>query len=578
AERIRVLTEGLYGVTHFVRAIEMPEVLRQQGVSEEQFLQGRLSAAKKLSRYIIMSSLRSSRAALAEHLVGTAQAVKDFSISGFRKSTVTGNVLNKVWEIAGKPPRNKLGIDLPAWLADPEEHRKACQTDEHIFEEIYRLVRKLSAQREEHKAGLLVKLLKSHQLVLAFDGRPITLSVIRQKIEALTKKVRVIVATGDSESGRARALEAFQLGSTQKRVIGLCSDSLSEGVNLQQASALVHLDMPTVVRIAEQRVGRVDRMDSPHPQIEAWWPDDAPAFALSTDERFVERYETVESLLGSNMPLPEEMQSQSKPVDAQTLIAEFEKQAEAGYWDGIQDAFEPVRDLVQGDKCLVDESIYERYRDVTVRVLSRVSLVKATKPWAFFCLSGGAFRAPRWVFVPSFMGEPKTELAEVCGLLRGVLTEDVENRPLDDKAASLLDNFLERLDDAERALLPRKKQRALEEMRHIVGVLAEDAARLRSQDDVDHFAELINMLDKKFPGYQPDWDEVASRWLDIIRPVWFEVLNQPRRQKPLLLKDIRRPLLERRDWLAREVLENFREFPVLAGPEERVKACIIGVV
>jgi len=46
----------------------------------------------------------------------------------------------------------------------------------------------------------------------------------------------------------------------------------------------------------------------------------------------------------------------------------------------------------------------------------------------------------------------------------------------------------------------------------------------------------------------------------------------------LLLKDIRKELLKRKTWLLREVLDQFREFPVLPGPEERVKACIIGVV
>ncbi len=76
-----------------------------------------------------------------------------------------------------------------------------------------------------------------------------------------------------------------------------------------------------VVRIAEQRAGRVDRMDSPHQTIEAWWPQDAPEFALSSDEHFLERYETVESLLGSNMPLPDEMLS-TTPKDPKADICQ----------------------------------------------------------------------------------------------------------------------------------------------------------------------------------------------------------------------------------------------------------------
>lgn len=60
---------------------------------------------------------------------------------------------------------------------------------------------------------------------------------------------------------------------------------MSEGLNLQQASAVVLLDMPSVIRIAEQRVGRVDRMNSPHEEIEVWWPDDSDAFSLKTDKK-----------------------------------------------------------------------------------------------------------------------------------------------------------------------------------------------------------------------------------------------------------------------------------------------------
>src|SRR5437667_351043 len=59
------------------------------------------------------------------------------------------------------------------------------------------------------------------------------------------------------------------LGSTASGVVALCSESMAEGYNLQRASAVVHLDMPSVVRTAEQRVGRVDRLDSPHVAIDA---------------------------------------------------------------------------------------------------------------------------------------------------------------------------------------------------------------------------------------------------------------------------------------------------------------------
>ena len=577
AQQIRDLADQLFGATHFVKTIEMPEILRQQGVSEESFLKGRLSSAKKLARYIVTSSLRSSRAALVEHLVGTHEAIKRIGIKRFKKSNVTGNVLEQLDRIKDKPPKNKLSIQLPDWLTDPMAHKAACESDAVVYRRILDLAMQLSDQRERRKATHLVDLLKSHQLVLAFDRRPITLAVVRQLIGEIADKVSVIVATGEADAERAHALETFRLGSTKKKTVGLCSDSLSEGVNLQQASTLVHLDMPTVVRIAEQRVGRVDRMDSPHKVIEAWWPDDAAEFALSTDERFIERYETVESLLGSNMPLPDEMQRHGVPVEPERVIEEFERQSEMGAWDGIQDAFEPVRELVQGPLALVPIDVYERYRHISARVLSRVSVVRSKAPWAFFCLTGGAFGAPRWILLPSFMGLPVTELGEVCDALRDRLTSETENLPFDKRGGLLLTQFLKRLDEAERSLLPRRKKRALEEMRIVIGKLAENVGASGRQVDVDHLVNIIKMLDRIPSDYQPDWDEVAGRWLDVIRPVWFEVLTKRKRSRPLLLKDIRAELLARSEWLTEQVLQKFKEFPVLPSPEERVKACIIGV-
>ena len=76
---------------------------------------------------------------------------------------------------------------------------------------------------------------------------------------------------------------------------------------------------------------------------------------------------------------------------------------------------------------------------------------------------------------------------------------------------------------------------------------------------------------------QPDWDEVASRWLDVIRPVWYERLTAKGRRKPLLLKDIRTDLLKMEDKLGAEVIQGFASFPLLSPPDERIAACIIGV-
>jgi len=129
------------------------------------------------------------------------------------------------------------------------------------------------------------------------------------------------------------------------------------------------------------------------------------------------------------------------------------------------------------------------------------------------------------------------------------------------------------LADNEKNLLAQKKRRALDELSFVIQKLL---ASTTQQKTIDHLLRLKQLLESPSKDQQPDWDEVASRWLDMIRPVWFERLTG-RRNKPLLLKDIRKDLLARPDWLIKSLEENFREFPLLPSIEERIKACIVGV-
>jgi len=127
AREIRSLADQLSAVSHFRKPIEMPEIQRIRGSTEEQFLRGRLTSARKIAKYVIMKSLRSSRVALAEHIIGTEKATAEFDLVEFRKSSPTGNMLAILDRIAGKPPKNHLSIPLPEWLREPAAHAAACR-------------------------------------------------------------------------------------------------------------------------------------------------------------------------------------------------------------------------------------------------------------------------------------------------------------------------------------------------------------------------------------------------------------------------------------------------------------------
>ena len=580
AARITELADRLQGVNYLVGEIALPPALRREGWSEEKYLASRLKGARKLAAYMIRARLRSSRVALIEYLTGTRRALELFNLrENFSKGS-SGDVINRLGKLKGYPPRNRLDLALPEWLTDKDSHRAACEAEGRIYEEIFAIAwKELSDAREQRKAGLIRELLDQHELVLAFDSCPITLAMIRRELNAMDAGITACIATGDPASERREIATAFSPGSGRRRVVGLCSDSLAEGVNLQQASAVVHLDMPSVVRIAEQRVGRVDRMDSPHEQVDLYWPRDAAEFALTTDERFVERFETVENLLGANMALPEHLvgSRRSKPVDTERLVEEFEQAMAVEEWDGLEDAFSPVRSLVDGPHALVPRQTYRDYRHETARVLARVSVAPARRPWAFFCLRGDRHRPPAWVLLPSVEARPVTELAEICAGLRERLADDPQSPAMSERHLRWLQRFLRRLGRAERDRLPRKKRRALDEMGKVLAVYRQEAANDRRQADLQTCDRLIQWLNTTDPERMPDWEAMAERWLDLIRPVWYQALQERRRRRPLRLADLRPHLLGEHKLSIEDLRATFETVPRLPPVEERIAACVLGI-
>jgi SNF2-related domain/Helicase conserved C-terminal domain len=577
ADKIRELAGQLKGVLYFQKDIALPKALARRGLTEEKFLQGRLRGANRLAQYSVMAALRSSRAALYEHLVGTTEAAARSNLIGFQKAARSGNVLKRLSKFGGRIPKSRLSIELPEWLSDAEAHRAACADEIVIYNSILNICASISAKREHAKVQLLAKLSKKYAYILAFDSRPITLAYIGMLLDNLEPGPRILIATGDTKSDRKALLKSFSPKSDdQTPTIGLCSDSVSEGVNLQRGQAIVHLDMPSVVRIAEQRSGRIDRLDSPHKTIYALWPDDATEFALRSDERFIERYETVDNLLGSNMPLPDSIRERKDVHTAKDAIREFETIADS--WDGVDDAFSPVRELVSGDSALIPEQTYQEYIGVKARVTSRVSLVSAVRSWAFFCTTD-ASTVPRWIFLRNLESEPETDLRNISTLLRERLGPETKDlREISPSAEKLLEAFLLRLSSVERLLLSRRKRRALDEMEIILDSYLVAAAVRKDQGQIEVLSALLRVLREPNQEIQPDWEELAARWLDLIRPVWYEKLQERRRRKPLLLKDIRKDLQAAEQVLLPQIIEQFtRTFPAQRPVDERIVSCILGV-
>lgn len=590
ADRVRERAQELRGLL-YLRSLHVPPYLLERRSSHRSILRGRLRAAAALARYNVTSNLRSSRAALIEHVLGTAAATDRLELPALNKST--GNVVETLESFGEEPVATNLKVDLPDWLSDPEAMREAAREERTLYREIAELTGSISEGRRQARADRLEALMAEHDHVIAFDGHLISLYHLQDELRRRDPDFDYQVVTGQSGATREQVKRSLRLGGEGGRMAALCSDSMSEGLNLQRASAVLFLDMPTVIRLAEQRVGRVDRMDSPHEAIEVFWPKDSPEFTSRTDRKFVERYRVVEHVLGTNMPLPDELlEGEEAAITAEWMIERYEERKEEGRsWDGIEDAFQPVREMVRGEEALVAEEIYEGMIDEEDPPRTGISVVAADRPWCFLALRGTNRRAPHWVYFEED-GPIVTELSEVCEALRrrlegvgsggpdpnfsdGTLPETgLEEDGLLDEAASLLEGFTGRLADAEEALLPARRRHALGQMREVLGYY-------RNWDGGSRRGDLARRLLRLLPSrgrdrMAADLYELTGSWIEGIEPRLDERRGSGRTRRPLRIRDLTEEL--KRDPVPSELLEGLLENATRVEPiDRRISAAIVGV-
>jgi hypothetical protein len=572
AQRIRDLARSLTGVVQLETTLTVPKALRHE-YTDERWLQFRLASTKGLAAHHVLSAMRSSRAALVEHLAGTVEATTRFGLSESFKAKPTGNVIERLSRRADAgPPAVGLDCEIPSWLTDADQWRQHCLTERDTYAAMLEAAGQLTPARELRKATLLADLATTHPRVLAFDHHLITLTALAPMLD--DTGCRVVVATGANKTNRETVERLFARDS-QEPAIALCSDAMNEGLNLQGASAIVHLDLPTTLRVAEQRVGRVDRINSPYDSIDAWWPRDGATFATRANELLAERAAESNALLGSNLPMPDLSNRPDAVVDLDERIAELES-AEAETWDGIRDALDPVRRLISGTSALIAQRVYDEYRHSPHRVVARVSPVRSRDPWAFFAIAGTAHGAPRWLLLEGASGAATFEIDSISNRLRMLLADDPPSRSFDDEADRWLNTFLTQADRVERQLLPRRMQRALDQMRTITSRWATDADRRGEAAEADRWRALSRFASPADDHAAPDPYLVAQRWLELVAPLLEAERAVKRRAPYLVLKDIDARLIAAPLQVS-DVERSMSDLPIAAPLERRVSACILGV-
>lgn len=574
AEGIRSFSSQFLGIAQLEEYIAVPRAYRSF-YTDEQWLQARLRSIKGLAQHHVAEALRSSRAALVEHISGTKAAAEHFGLNARFKPSDTGNVVQKLHNAIerGVPTINLDDCVPPEWMTVNELWTEACEKEIDFYEQILGLARDLSSSREDAKTELLLDLRKHHERILVFEHHPITLAVIESLLNR-TELGDTKIFTASSPSQKKSVIRAFAPDASG-RAIALCSDAMNEGLNLQGASCVVHLDLPTTLRVAEQRVGRVDRMDSPYSVIEVWWPNDGPSFATRAYERLLQRSRESAFLLGSNLLIPDLSEPDTSlivPVDS--WIKELDTMVPEP-WDGIRDALDPVRQLVTGSNPIIPNDIYNQWRDSKHRVLSRVAPVTSSRSWAFFTIAAASHGAPRWILIES-TDSPRiiTNLNEIAERLRVLLSETPQSRELDYAASEALGKFLRVASSAERQLLPRRMLRALDQMSYVLQQWARQARIAGDETRATQWLEIENLVSSEEPQVDPHL--VAEGWLSLVAPILEEQRWETRRARYIQLKHIQSRLV--RQPLSYDIVVNaFIELPLSTPLERRVSACIIGI-
>jgi superfamily II DNA or RNA helicase len=576
ARQIVALCAQLKGIARVGKSLFLPKSLAIEGLTEADYLQRVVRSAAGLARHLVLDCLRSSRIALYEHVHGTEAACNKLApyLSSLAKSA-TGDTLETLAACAGTPPEWKFeGLSkdaAPAWLVDPEAHRQACEEERKVYADIAAIALTMSEAREAAKVAHLIQLQRRKGMVLAFDTHVLSLLLFDHLLRSRKAKVQVFSGEGGA-SAKRKAMKHFARDGEGDALIALCTDAFSEGMNLQAASVVVHLDTPTVIRTAEQRAGRVDRMDSLHDEVEIWFPRDSEDFAPRNRDLLMERHELVSDLIGPNLQLPE-------AEDRSDEALEVEKLADLDVEDpqALFDAFRPVRAMVEPGG-LVGPRDYAAMRDSQAEVVSCVSLVSSDRMWAFFAVAGLDRAAPRWIFLDGPDAAPEGDLARVAASLAERLGPEVPDHPIDREAKEAISALVARLGACERDLLPVRRRRALELAAKVVPTWRDQAFR----DDDRARGELLRELARLLaagPGSeeQPDARAVADAWLHVFRQVQQRVDAEGGRRKPLRrLGELASALIERP--VETETLRRaFRDIPLLPPVSERIVAMIVGV-
>ena len=160
--------------------------------------------------------------------------------------------------------------------------------------------------------------------------------------KSLGKDVEVASVTGTMPP-EDREQRVRELGGAPKHVL-VCTDCLSEGINLQQHfDAVIHYDLSWNPTRHEQREGRVDRFGQPKELVRTltYYGIDNRIDGIVIDV-LLRKHETIRNSLGISVPVPGDVEQVVEALFEGLLLRE--KTLEAAYLPGFEEYIRPKKE------------------------------------------------------------------------------------------------------------------------------------------------------------------------------------------------------------------------------------------
>jgi superfamily II DNA or RNA helicase len=575
-------TSKLLGIAR-ISHLRVTKQQKKLGVTEKQTLDRILKSQPALSEYNVWKMLDSSVPALYEHLMGTDELERKLDwLSGKEKPTYAQGVINKLRKMPipewGFSEEFKNDKSVPPWLLDNDEFEKARVNEINLYESILSLTEKLSDSRIDSKINCIIESIKNNGKTLVFDTSNITLLFLEKKLKDLGIETHTFIGStkGSKNKKVNEAEELFGLNSDDKSRVALLSDMMSEGINLQGSSNLIHLTTPSTIRLAEQRVGRVDRMNTRFDEIKIYYPK-KDLLSSQMKPYLKERNKLVGDIIGSNIILPDDDGIDNLSEDGDEMLSSIEMNEKMfSERNGLFDAFHEVRELI-GENGLISNIEYDDMRTSNAKVMSYVGYVKSQKPWCFFVIESNKNGAPQWVFLDDEKRNAKKNFGlvidtpEICSELRTLIPESSNIEP-SENADKIVKGYLEHISKNQFKLLPQRRQSLLSDMAYVL---------LKWKNMVGHQSEIGKRLEElRFEvigksGNQKDKKKIASKWMEYLRDNSESLEYKTTRKKKK--GHLRTKLVENPPNDFESFLQTFESIDIIPDLESRVIAMIAGI-